>query len=343
MGRKAINPEHRAAAVVLLEKGKSNAEIVKLTGFSFCYIRNLREKFEGGEHLGNRKGQGRHRLSDSAEDRYLVGLSKKNRTKSSKELALEWGATIGKPVNSSTVRRRLLENNMRGVTQKRRPFRNELQKKKRYDWCKKYSGWPLSKWRRVVFSDESHFEVINRKNRVFVRRLPTEKDQPFNFQLRAQGGGGSVGVWGAFSYNGVGPLTFYEGRLNADAYINTISEPLLPYLDETFGRDRDDWWFMQDNAPCHKAKKALKWFEDHNIPLLDWPPTSPDVNPIENIWKDIDHGLTKYRITNVAELRQAITDIWNNYPLERCIKLVDSVPKRVSRVLKAKGDNISKY
>lgn len=176
-----------------------------------------------------------------------------------------------------------------------------------------------------------------------MRRLPTEKDQQFCFQPRAQGGGGSVIVWGVFSANGVGPLTFYEGRLNANHYIETISEPLLSYLDETFGDINNQWWFMQDNAPCHKARKTMKWFQDHNIRLLDWPPTSPDLNPIENIWKDIDQGLTKYRITNVSQLRSAISDLWENYPTDKCIKLANSLPKRVKMVLKAKGGSISRY
>ena len=45
--------------------------------------------------------------------------------------------------------------------------------------------------------------------------------------------------------------------------------------------------FMQDNAPIHTAKKVSKWFEDHGIPVLDWAPYSPDLNPIEHVWARI--------------------------------------------------------
>ena len=39
--------------------------------------------------------------------------------------------------------------------------------------------------------------------------------------------------------------------------------------------------FMQDNAYIHKVGKVKKWFTDQGIPLLNWPPYSPDLNLIE--------------------------------------------------------------
>ena len=42
--------------------------------------------------------------------------------------------------------------------------------------------------------------------------------------------------------------------------------------------------FMQDNASIHNANVVKKWFADMNIPVVDWPPYSPDLNPIEYIW-----------------------------------------------------------
>lgn len=42
--------------------------------------------------------------------------------------------------------------------------------------------------------------------------------------------------------------------------------------------------FMQDNAPLHTAKIIKNRFHEHGIPLVDWPPYSPDLNPIEHAW-----------------------------------------------------------
>ena len=46
--------------------------------------------------------------------------------------------------------------------------------------------------------------------------------------------------------------------------------------------DKNTLLFMQDNAPCHKAVEVLEFLAEHNIPVMDWLPQSPDLNPIEN-------------------------------------------------------------
>ena len=48
--------------------------------------------------------------------------------------------------------------------------------------------------------------------------------------------------------------------------------------------------FMQDNEPCHKAK-TVKFLEEEGIAVMKWPPQSPDMNPIENVWKSLERKL----------------------------------------------------
>ena len=45
--------------------------------------------------------------------------------------------------------------------------------------------------------------------------------------------------------------------------------------------------FQRDNATVHTAKVVKSYFAANNIPLLEWPARSPDMNIIENLWGDV--------------------------------------------------------
>ena len=92
--------------------------------------------------------------------------------------------------------------------------------------------------------------------------------------------GGSVMVWGAIGRNGKLDLQLVQSWMNAVRYREMLDRADL--VDEGKRVYEERWTFMQDNAPIHVTNSSKKFFEDHNIALLDWPAYSPDLNPIEN-------------------------------------------------------------
>ena len=196
----------------------------------------------------------------------------------------------------------------KSYTAKRKPVRKSSQQKARLSFALEHQYWS-QEWNNIIWSDESHFEVLNRKNRGVVRRLPRESNEPFNFTPRVQGGGGSVSIRGCMSGGARGPLVMYSGNLNSRAYIQLIEEALSMFIDNTFDSSNKQWQFMQDSASPHRSAYSIKWFKNHKIPLLKWPSTSSDLNPIENLWDYMDKELQKMKPKNVTELQQMVQNI----------------------------------
>jgi len=105
--------------------------------------------------------------------------------------------------------------------------------------------------------------------------------------------------------------------------------------------------FMQDNAPIHRARKSKLWFQENGIEVMEWPPYSPDLNPIENLWAllkkeaykvypDLDSLKGK---GNEAEtqLFQILQRAWANLRKEVMEGLISSMPERCAAVIIANG------
>ena len=65
---------------------------------------------------------------------------------------------------------------------------------------------------------------------------------------------------------------------------------MLPYIE---GFESVKMTFQQDNAPPHRAKSTEKWMADNSISILHWPPCSPDLSPIENLWGYVSQKVYK--------------------------------------------------
>ncbi|CAF0878464.1 unnamed protein product [Brachionus calyciflorus] len=75
----------------------------------------------------------------------------------------------------------------------------------------------------------------------------------------------------------------YSNRMNQHSYLDVFENRLIPSRDLLIN-DHSDWFYQQDNAPCHKAGLITHWFSKNSISVMPWPARSPDLNPIERIW-----------------------------------------------------------
>ena len=211
----------------------------------------------------------------------------------------------------------------------------KIQKFARKEWCKLHKNWSTDQWSRVVFSDEMNVELDNRKGRVMLRRLPSERFDESCILKRTKQGSGSIGIWACMSACGVGIFHLFDGRLNKERYIEILENSLNPSID--LWQLQDGFIFQQDNASCQKVHIVSDWFNSNKIQLLPWPANSPDLNPIENLWSWLDHKLGKEQLYNLEDLKSSISHHLKNVPDEVIKTLMNSMPERVQECLKTNG------
>ena len=165
-------------------------------------------------------------------------------------------------------------------------------------------------------------------------------------------------VWACFTGERLGPLIVCEeGGIGADEYEEILYDGLFSLIDDLLEPPEDPetiqvandntFLFMQDNAPCHKATAILEFLKENHVPIMDWPPQSPDLNPIENLWVQFKaifherfHTMFEYPSKSLeARYRygEVLQQVWYEIGQDLIDALIESMPRRVQAVIEAKG------
>ncbi len=263
----------------------------------------------------------------------------KNRHSSISDITTWAQGYFGKPLSSTTIRSYIHKCQLKLYCAKRKPYVNSVQKRRRLLWARRHLGWTITQWKRVLWSDESVFQVFFGRNGRRVLRTKEEKDHPDCYQQQVQKPG-SVMVWGCVSALGKGNLHFCDGTINAEKYIEILEHTMLPSRRHLFqGRP---CIFQQDNAKPHSAHITKSWLRRKRVRVLDWPACSPDLSPIENVWHILKRKMRQRRPRTVAHLKTWLQEEWDKITPETLHHLVSLVPKRLLSVVKRNG-NITKW
>ena len=153
-------------------------------------------------------------------------------------------------------------------------------KRKQVKWAKKYKDWTENEWKKVLFSDESHF-LVQGEHRRYVRRSEVEKFTERHINQTVKHPQKKM-FWGSFSFSGLRALYPCSGIMNADKYINVVNRTVMRNMQITFPDGMGI--FQYDLVPCHSVKKVQQALQENEITVLEWPRNSPELNPIEKIY-----------------------------------------------------------
>ena len=243
----------------------------------------------------------------------------------------------------STIRRFLKGQGFLRKKLVKKPFISEAAKAKRVLFAQDMLLNDNDYLSRVIFSDETCIRKAPKdKDISIIIHSSTRKEQiPINPQFHS--GGFSVMFWGCFSERAFGPLVVIDGTMDRHQYIEILQDYVIPEIriaDDIFG---SPVMFMQDNAPCHKARVVTRFLLENNVPVLDWPPYSPDLNPIENLWSIIKaRRKKKFGVPlTKADLIMQISAIWSDLEPELALTLSSSFSNRLLKVIESRGNPIN--
>ena len=215
----------------------------------------------------------------------------------------------------------------------------------------------------MIWSDEALIRIghDSRRRRV-IRPIGKGLQKPY-VQPTFKSNQVTIMVWAWFCADRIGPiLTLARGGIGAVEYMKILYDGLLSMIDDLLGEPVDpdtirvanenSLLFMHDNAPCYKDHRVGDLLQKHSIPVMCWPPQSPDLNPIENLWPGLKHHFHKRFLelglcpsTNVAAIEKycrMIRESWTEVDRKLLQRLIESMPGRVAAVIAANGGS-TKY
>ena len=319
----------RAAIVTLHHEGYNGSEIAHELRCSEKTVALWIHRWQEQHSLEDKERTGRPRCTTDEEDAKMQELAEEKKFTTPKEIK----NALQLPVSSRTVRRRLDEIHLLGrVARHEYPY-TDSDIRRRLSFAEGYSNWREEDWDRVIFSDETHIEVWGRST-VWVQR-PSCTAYEAEYMAPRVPHSERVSLWGCFCARGVGQAEIFVGSFDAVQYVDMLQYNLIQTA--RYFYPREHWWFQQDNAPQHTANISKRWFHTHGVDLIDFPPYSPDLNPIENLWAILKQRVDKRLARTTDEVERVLKEEWEALDSHLLTNLAYSMPERCQSVIANKG------
>ena len=262
-----LNQNQRIQALTMLARGDNVSNVSRAFGCHRITIIRLRQRFQQTCGVADRRRPGRPRVTNPRTDRFIMLTHLPRRFQMATSSARQYG------FSKQTVLRRLRQ--ARQPIRPRNPYVEQVftvrHRAARLQWAQR---WGRQQWARVLFSDESRFNLSRHDGGIRVFRRRGERFADNCLIERDRFGGGSVMVWGGIMGRRKTNLIVVQDNLNTQGYINQILQPeAVPFL-QRYGPAI----LMHDNARPHVARICRQFLYRNNVNALPWPGVSPDIH-----------------------------------------------------------------
>ena len=307
----------RTRVLQLREDGCTAQEIREKTGIPERTQRRFATGNTGPRRPGKQRPGRPHKIPGDVLDRIISSLAGQYKIR-----RLDYETHIKRnnlKVSVKTLRRALHERGLRKYRAAHKRWLKQRDCRIRLAFARQMLKWPAWKWKDVVFSDESHFHH-NSRTAEWVLRRRGERFQPDTIQKKFKVGASEFHVWACIGWNFKSELVFYgleEGEsrnMTQELYIEKILPIVKRYRDEREAKGRA-FIFQEDNDGGHGTRSeenSARLYKDQiNLDYIeDWPVFSPDLSPIENVWRILKQRVRQHCPRTKEELKRAIEVEW---------------------------------
>jgi hypothetical protein len=338
--RRELSPEQRSEIWGRWSAGESIPSLIRRFKRPRSTITSLlqRTKIQPVPTFKNKPRPGPKKKTTNRQDRALVRHANNNPRETL--FALCTPSKSGKKLGRNTVRKVLKSYGKAKRRPRKKPWLRPENQTKRLKWSKEEKKGKRD-WDTVCWSDEVTFVVGEDGTVFYVTRAPGEEHLPKNLKPTFKSGRTTLGVWSCYCGNEMGPLVVIPkgGTMTAKRYLETVKKHFLPFYRRMKRKYGPEVVMQEDNAPWHKAKIVTAYLNKQKVKRLRWPPQSPDLSPIENLWKQIKDILSKMRhkIKNIEQMETVLNEVWPTIKGETLLKLNASMYKRLAQCIKNKG------
>ncbi|RWR98614.1 hypothetical protein B4U79_15264 [Dinothrombium tinctorium] len=296
-----------------------------MSGIPLRTCQRICARIRQGEGIERRPGSRGHSKLNPNDRRRIQQFARHHPKWSSLQIAKAVVQRGGPRVHPSTVWRTLRTAGFLKWMPKVTPMLTEEHKRKRVEWCLQNRD---RDWSNIVFTEESYFQFYQNVVLEWGKKRPQKPTPKYGPRLM---------IWGGISLRGTTILKIARGSVDAAYYQEILGECLLETMSTLYP---DGYILQQDNARPHTAKKTQEWFRDHSVQVLPWPPCSPDLNPIENLWGVMKRRLAKLEERSSEAWEDEIKKIWNELSTHSLESFIKSMPQRIEKCIAANGEKI---